>query len=91
MTIALNRSVSSSIAEEVRATDDVQAFFDAEYYRTRYADIFSNPQIDPLRHYCSVGWKQGRDPTNWFSTKRYLDSHPEVLAAGVNPFGPLLY
>jgi ADP-heptose:LPS heptosyltransferase/GT2 family glycosyltransferase len=57
-----------------------------EYYRTRYADILRNSQIDPLRHYCSVGWKQGRDPTNWFSTKRYLDGHPEVAAAGINPF-----
>jgi ADP-heptose:LPS heptosyltransferase/GT2 family glycosyltransferase len=86
MAIASNVSDFASITEEATAIVSVQAFFDAAYYRARYADISSNPQIDPLRHYCSVGWKQGRDPTNWFSTKRYLDSHPEVAAAGVNPF-----
>ena len=42
--------------------------------------------IDPLRHYCDVGWKEGRDPTSWFGTRHYLRANADVAAAAINPF-----
>jgi glycosyltransferase involved in cell wall biosynthesis/GT2 family glycosyltransferase len=59
--------------------------FDLAYYLSRYPDI--DPQLaDPLEHYHFFGWSEGRDPCNWFSTKRYLARNLDVAKAGVDPF-----
>lgn len=59
--------------------------FDAAYY------LASNPDVaalglDPLDHFLTHGWREGRDPTPQFSVADYLDGRPDVAAAGVNPF-----
>ena len=41
--------------------------------------------VDPLQHYLTYGWKEGRDPSANFDTKAYLAANPDVAAAGVNP------
>src|SRR5687768_12574680 len=58
--------------------------FDAQYY------LFHNPDVaaagvDPLLHYNTVGWQEGRDPNAWFDTSGYLAHNPDVAAAGINP------
>ncbi|WP_374658798.1 hypothetical protein [Phenylobacterium sp.] len=58
---------------------------DSDFYRQVNADL-SYGEIDPPRHYDLVGWREGRDPTPWFSTNAYLDTHPDVAARGENPF-----
>ena len=40
---------------------------------------------DPLAHYATEGWTQGRDPNPMFSTSWYLTTYPDVVAAGVHP------
>ena len=62
----------------------VASEFDGAWYRACFADGTA-PQ-DPLEHYLSVGWREGRDPTQWFSGRHYLARNPDVVAAGVNPF-----
>jgi len=57
---------------------------DAAFYREVYRDI--DPATHPAAHYAAFGWREGRDPTPWFSTTAYLKTHPDVAAAGVNPF-----
>ena len=59
--------------------------FDWEYYRRTYEDIAAN-NIHPVEHYCLFGWREGRDPAPWFSTRRYLAAHEDVRRAGINPF-----
>jgi glycosyltransferase involved in cell wall biosynthesis len=64
--------------------------FDRAYYLRTYPDI--NPSIvDPLDHFCLSGWREGRDPCDWFSTTFYLDFHSDVAHAGINPFVHYLY
>ncbi|MBK5307523.1 MAG: glycoside hydrolase family 99-like domain-containing protein [Frankiaceae bacterium] len=50
----------------------------------------ANPDVaaagaDPLVHYMTQGWREGRDPCQDFSTTQYLADNPDVRAAGVNP------
>jgi len=63
----------------------VFASFDVEFYRRRYADIGNTPYIDPFTHYCQLGWKEGRDPSPWFSTRLYLLAHLDVAISRLNP------
>ena len=41
--------------------------------------------IDPLAHYDSSGWKEGRDPSAVFDTKGYESHYGDVKAAGIDP------
>ena len=63
----------------------IVAEFDADYYLATYPDI-AGLGVDPLTHFVTVGWKEGRDPSSNFSTRHYLESYPDVAAAGINPF-----
>ena len=40
----------------------------------------------PLAHFCTVGWREGRDPNPWFSVAYYLKNYPDVANAAINPF-----
>jgi len=63
----------------------VSLALDAAFYRTVYS---RDPEAarDPLAHYMRRGWREGRDPAPWFSTRRYLEAYPEIEKAGVDPF-----
>ena len=56
--------------------------FDADFYVGQGAACGN---CDPLAHYLEIGWKHGLDPGGAFSTTGYLDAHPDVCAAGLNP------
>lgn len=58
--------------------------FDATFYRAGFAP--GAAPADPVLHYLSTGWLEGRDPAPGFSTRHYLADHADVRAAGVNPF-----
>ncbi len=46
--------------------------------------------MNPLDHYNSFGWREGRDPSSRFDTTSYLAANPDVAAAGVNPLDHFL-
>jgi glycosyltransferase involved in cell wall biosynthesis len=66
------------------AAELIWAYFDPAYYVRRYADI-NLTQVDPAVHYCTYGWREGRDPSATFCTRQYLEARPDVAALGVNP------
>ena len=41
--------------------------------------------INPLLHYESYGWREGRDPSAAFRTNQYLSYYADVKAAGIAP------
>jgi len=65
----------------------VHSEFDDEYYHKRYPDVTGWSGVE---HFCLFGWKEGRDPTPWFSTRAYLNRHDTVRKARVNPFAHYL-
>ncbi|HEY8574117.1 hypothetical protein [Phenylobacterium sp.] len=74
-------------AEELRALDRavVEPEFDAYWYLQNYRDVAA-AGVDPLDHFVASGWREGRNPTPWFSIRDYLETNPDVALAGVNPF-----
>lgn len=58
--------------------------FDPAYYLRNYSDV-RDADVDPLAHFISNGWREGRNPGPFFDVHFYLSSNPDVAAAGVNP------
>ena len=67
----------------------VATALDAAFYRAVYPDI-GDGDLDPVRHYVAVGWREGRDPAPWFSTRAYVEANPDVVKAGWNPLSHYL-
>lgn len=75
---------SDSISEETKIIRESN-FFSASYYLESYPDIKVSGQ-DPIEHFCTHGWKEGRNPSEDFNTIYYKEKYADVAAAGINPF-----
>lgn len=63
---------------------ELSAAFDARYYLASYPDV-AEAGLDPLTHYCTFGWQEGRNPSAEFDTRHYLARNPDVAKAQINP------
>jgi len=63
----------------------VAAEFDRRHYLGLSPDVAA-AGADPLHHFLTHGWREGRDPNPNFSVRAYLNENPEVAASGINPF-----
>ena len=61
--------------------------FDANWYLEHYKDVARHLGFSkkPALHYLLNGGYEGRNPGPGFDSIAYLQRHPEVLEAGVNP------
>lgn len=59
-------------------------FFDDVWYLNKYGN-FPNTIQDPVKHYLTIGWKLGNDPSPIFSTNGYLSLNNDVKKANVCP------
>lgn len=62
----------------------VKEHFDEEFYLSKDPALRA-ANVDPIRHYCELGWREMRDPSLQFSTAYYLESNPNLRKAGLNP------
>lgn len=69
-----------------RAYKVIRPEFDHAFYLASYPDIAALENFDLVAHYMRAGWKEGRNPAPWFSTKAYLKTYPDVATSGLNPF-----
>ncbi|CAM3065925.1 hypothetical protein JHFBIEKO_3072 [Methylobacterium mesophilicum] len=69
---------------DTRNLRDVVWGFEKDYYLKEYPDVAIGG-FDPIEHYFEIGWKEGRDPSDYFSTAGYLAANPDVAAAEINP------
>lgn len=60
------------------------SFWNSQYYLDTYLDV-KDAAIEPLKHFCEFGWKEGRNPSSKFDTNFYLETYPDVRNAGLNP------
>lgn len=72
----------SLIAE--RQIIEASLLFDSNWYLQRYPDI-AEAGADPLHHFLTAGWHEGRDPGPAFTTSAYLKANEDVARAGMNP------
>ena len=58
---------------------------DRNYYLATYADVRESG-IDPVEHFCRLGWAERRNPAAWFDTGYYMRANGDIAQSGVNPF-----
>lgn len=58
--------------------------FDEKYYLAMYSDV-PEVSVDPLRHYCEQGWREGKNPSMDFDTRAYLALYKDIQHIGLNP------
>ena len=56
--------------------------FDEAWYCKTYG---FGEYLDAAEHYFKIGWREGKNPSAFFSTADYLKKNPDVAAAGINP------
>ncbi len=81
-------SLSTTIANEQRLNADimlVQPFIDKTAYLTRNPDV-AESGMEPVRHFCQYGWREGRNPNINFDVTSYLKKQPALVELGFNPF-----
>lgn len=76
-----------STPSEIAASEDKRAIensllFDGDWYRKTYG---YGKYLDAANHYLTVGWREGKDPSPFFSTADYLAKNSDVKAADMNP------
>ncbi len=62
----------------------VAGLFDAEYYLAANPDVRTR-RLDPLAHFLTIGWREGRNPSRSFDVAYYRRTNPDVAAIGLNP------
>ena len=63
----------------------VAEHMDRAYYLAMYADVRS-AGLDPVDHFCGVGWSERRNPATWFDTAYYMRANTDIADSGINPF-----
>ena len=58
--------------------------FDSKYYLKENPDV-KKAKINPIFHYLTIGWKEGRNPSPFFNTNNYLKIRPDVKNLDVCP------
>ena len=67
----------------------ISELFDEHFYRKTIL-LLPVRSGTPFQHYCTIGWREGRDPNPFFSTRWYFDTNPDLGVLGINPLETLL-
>lgn len=64
-------------------------FFDQKLYLKNYPDV-RKADIDPLMHYLTIGWKEGREPFNQLITFESLKQNYLIEESELDPYSKFL-
>ena len=82
----LSRVLNNSereLKENIRLLED-SALFNKEWYLQNYLD-FKKTHETPEEHYLTLGYLEGKQPSEHFDGLSYLKAYPDVAERGVNP------
>lgn len=78
------RSPAATVEIEHTRLIEASSLFQPAWYLQQYTDV-ALACINPATHFLHCGAAEGRDPGPEFSTRDYLELHPELAQTGVNP------
>jgi hypothetical protein len=58
--------------------------FDPAFYLLNNRDV-RDADVDPLMHFVTNGWKEGRNPSASFDLKSYIEMNTTIKELGINP------
>ncbi|MDR3617269.1 MAG: glycosyltransferase family 4 protein [Candidatus Obscuribacterales bacterium] len=82
--LSIEKCISAYLNQPLPRKLQPHPLFDVEYYELQNNDVdFS--AIDPLVHFLTQGWLEGRNPHILFDTNYYLAKNEDVKKANINP------
>lgn len=60
-------------------------YFSNDWYLDTYKQQLADFSGSPVKHYISIGWKLGNDPSPLFSTQKYLSRYKDIRDSGICP------
>lgn len=60
------------------------AAVDEAFYVQTYPDVLDS-QYPPSKHFLFQGWRELRQPNEWFDMTWYVEQNPSVQEQGLNP------
>ena len=82
--LKLNKLKSKLLFIKNLKTIKNSGLFDNDYYLENYPDV-KLTGINPLKHFCRHGWKEGRNPSKEFDSIYYIKLYPDVASSNINP------
>jgi GT2 family glycosyltransferase/glycosyltransferase involved in cell wall biosynthesis len=79
-----SKPMQTEASQEARLIWSMEGFFDADWYRQRYADILEG-DLEPIVHFIRHGIPEQRDPNPFFDGAWYNEHYPDVSASGQHP------
>lgn len=79
--------VASAAPRRTTAQEEVvviEPAFDRDWYESRYG--LGGGKEPAIAHYCRSGWREGKNPCAWFSSRHYLAYYEDVATSRNNPF-----
>ena len=70
--------------EEMIAEIQRSGLFDQDHYLS-FGPETRSAELDPIEHFCELGWREGRQPNAYFDTEWYLRTYEDVAGADLNP------
>jgi glycosyltransferase involved in cell wall biosynthesis len=80
----INGPYQPAAAAVMAANPGLAQLFDADGYLERYPDA-RRPDMQPLEHYLTIGWREGRNPAEGFETAFYRERFMRGDAADICP------
>ncbi|MGD9823865.1 MAG: matrixin family metalloprotease [Desulfobacter sp.] len=78
------QSQGISISQDPEDIPSLEKGIDPSYYLASNSDV-AGAGLDPVEHFNTYGWQEGRNPSSLFDVAFYLSANPDVSAAGINP------
>lgn len=67
-----------------RKAIEASRLFNEAYYCKSYPEV-RDSNLDPIAHYCLLGWRLGYNPSDRFDTQYYLTANPDIQQGQINP------
>jgi hypothetical protein len=89
MTVLLQLSPGDFSGQGMQTVNDERliadsGFFDAPWYLSVNTDVRESG-ADPLQHFCSDGWREGRKPNFYFDPAWYAEQQGDAASPDTNP------
>jgi hypothetical protein len=77
------RAYSRKVAAEISVVQS-SGLFDVSYYLLNGSDV-AKAKVDPIEHFCTFGWREGRRPNHFFDPHWYCERYLGGLGVASNP------
>lgn len=81
-----NVSEENNLSEDTQAEDikilQSSILFDADWYCKNYG---FGKYFNAAKHYLNIGWRENKNPSQFFSTQDYLKKNPDIDNGLINP------